>query len=93
MKGIKELLKERRYKNRNRIIKQLSKRVKFQKIIHDGKEQYRVFKKTNDGEWEQTLSTTKLSKAIHYKHNLWMIGIRDLGYRPFLIERRKKRLK
>jgi hypothetical protein len=69
------------------------KRVRFQQLMHDGKVQYRVFTRNKENQWEQKLTTNNKAKAVVLKQNLWMLAIRDLGYRPFLTEKRKKKLK
>jgi hypothetical protein len=71
------------------ILKKLAKRVQFTKLPKTN--EYQVKAKNFEGEWIIKISTTNLTKAIQMKHNLWMLGIRDLGYRVRLIDRRKSR--
>jgi len=71
------------------ILKKLAKRVEFIELLKTN--EYQVKAKNFEGEWIIKTTTTNLAKAIQAKHNLWMLSIRDLGYRVRLIDRRKAR--
>jgi len=86
----------------NKILKKLSERVVMEKFKDGLIPEYRVFKRVkisrflrmpSYSDWELALITSSIPKAIRTKHNLWMIILRDLGYRIKLTERRRKRKK
>jgi len=85
-KQVQLFLKKRRVKNRNRLLKKISQRVKLLKL----NDRY-IVRLCKDGVWEDSYATKSIAKAIHRKHNAMLIAIRDLGYRPLLLERIKKR--
>ena len=85
-----------------KIIKKLHDRVQLETFVNrGGKKEYRIFKrsksmkwfKTVYSDWELALQTRSLDKAIHMKHNLWMLVLGELGYRPFFLERKKTKYK
>jgi hypothetical protein len=73
------------------VSKKKSGRLEY-KVFKRSKE-YKIFKGAVFSEWELALTTSSASKAIHMKHNLWMLVLRDLGYRQYLADRAKKRMK
>jgi len=80
-KRVKKELKSKR------ILKKLHARVKMF-VDDDGK--ITVYQRKGISDWYAVLSTYSVSKAIHRKHNAMIIALRDLGYRPALLEKRKK---
>lgn len=48
-------------------------------------------KRTKKDEWNTISETISLKKAIQKKHFQVLIAIRDLGYRPDFLAKRKKR--
>lgn len=73
-----------------KIMRRIAERVKFLKL----KNKYIVRQKSNlDGEWNDIYSSNNITRALQRKHNAMLFVLRDFGYRPRLMERRKKRSK
>ena len=81
------LRRERAPKNA-RILKKLHQRVKMREI--EGS--YIIYtRKTPDEDWNVTYRTRSISRALHRKHNEYLHIIGKLGYRVYLMDKRKLR--
>ena len=90
-KKAKKLEKDlKSWKKSLRILKKINDRIK----IVEEKGKYVVLQRKgskSSDEWIKISITHSFSKAINKKHNAIQIIIRDLGYRPRFLDRRKKR--
>jgi len=79
---------------KNNLFAKVLNKVNFN-IVKDskGRTRYEIWKQNFDGEFVKTLTTSKLEKALHTKHNAWLEAIHSLGKTGMLLERRKKRKK
>jgi len=74
-----------------KMLRKIALDVKFEVYEEDGKTKYKVSQKNFKGEWICLLNTTRLARALHRKHNAYLHVIGNIGKRPWLLERRKKR--
>ena len=76
------------------LFKTILQKVKYEVVeSENGQILYEVSKKNFEGKWVKVISTNRLYKAIHFKHNAWLGAINSLGKTSFLFERRRKREK
>ena len=82
-----------------KILKKLNERVSFIEKGKGKRKTYEVYRrdivsinwfKTGLSEWKKVITTANKAKALHRKHNLWIIVLGDLNLRPAVLERRKK---
>jgi hypothetical protein len=71
-----------------RIYKKIAERVRLEKE----NDKYIVYtRKSSKEEWRDAYRTHSIARALHRKHNEQLHVIGDLGYRVFLMDRRKNR--
>ena len=71
-----------------RILKKIHQRVKMREI--DGS--YIIYtRKSPSDDWQVGYRTHRIARALHRKHNEYLHVIGKLGYRVFLMDRRKNR--
>lgn len=77
-----------------KILSKLYQKVKIEKqgdvYVLYSREIEKMWPKKTYTPWVKKLTTSSLDKAIQMKHNIWMIILRDLGYRSDLLYKRKK---
>ena len=71
---------------KTRLLRKISKRVRFE---HVG-DKYDVHQKHND-EWTLVLSSNRIHKALHRKHNAMLLSLNQMGLTGELMRRRRKR--
>lgn len=71
-----------------RIYKKISNRVR---LVREG-EYWVVETREYKGDWQQSPTYSNLKKALQMKHNIMQCLIRDLGWFPFMKERRLKKV-
>ncbi len=71
-----------------RILKKIHLRVKMKEIAGT----YVIYaRKTPAEDWHAIYRSRSISRALHRKHNEYLHVIGNLGYRVFLLDRRKHR--
>jgi len=74
-----------------RLMKKIAHTVRFETTEQNGNKKYSVYQKNFRGEWIMVMSTTRLAKALHRKHNAYLRVIYNIGKCGFILERRRKR--
>jgi len=73
------------------MLKHIFKKVRFEVSVDDkGVKTYDIFQKNNENIWKNVLTTTRLHRAIHRKHNAWLSVMNQSGKTGYLLEKRKK---
>ena len=76
---------------KTKLLRKLTANVRFEEKEIDGKTMYQVYQKNFKGEWERLISTNRIHRALHRRHNALLCHLHCIGKTGALLDRRKKR--